>query len=75
MAAAFFGYYRKQGVGTVVTATLSGTANTVIEEGALATDGTYQYALLDTVTIGEGGTVEAEFQCTETGAIPCPAGH
>ena len=71
VAAAFFGYYRKQGVGTVVTATLSGTANT---EGALAIDGTYQYALLDTVTIGEGGTVEAEFQCTETGAIPCPAG-
>lgn len=74
VAAAFFGYYRKQGVGTVVTATLSGTANTIIEEGALASDGTYQYALLDMVTIGEGGTVEAEFQCTETGAIPCPAG-
>lgn len=74
VAAAFFGYYRKQGVGTVVTATLSGTANTVIEEGALVTDGTYQYALLDTVTIGEGGTVEAEFQCLTPGAIPCPAG-
>ena len=41
VAAAFFGYYRKQGVGTVVTATLSGTANTVIEEGDLASDGTY----------------------------------
>lgn len=74
VAAAFFGYYRRGGTGTVVSATLTGTANTIIAEGALASDGNNQYALLYTVTIGEGGTAEAQFQCTQTGAIPCPAG-
>lgn len=74
VVAAFWGYYRKEAVATVVNCTLSGTANLVIPAGSLVSDGTYQYVLLDTVTIGSGGTVSAQFQCTTAGPIVCQSG-
>lgn len=74
VAAAFFGYYRKQGVGTVVSAILSGSKGTIIPEGSKASNGTFEFVLLDTITIGDDGTVTGEFQCTEAGKNPCPAG-
>lgn len=74
VAAAFFGYYRKQGIGTVVSAVLSGSKGTIIPEGSKASNGTFEFALLNTVTIGNNGTVAGEFQCTEAGKNPCPAG-
>lgn len=74
VAAAFFGYYRKQGIGTVVSAVLTGTAGTVIPAGSLVGDGTLEYALLDDVIILQGQTTTAQFQCTTPGANPCPAG-
>lgn len=74
VAAAFFGYYRKQGVGTVVPAVLSGSKGTIIPEGSKASNGTFEFALLDTVTIGEDGTATGEFQCVVAGKNPCPAG-
>lgn len=73
VAAAFFGYYRKQEVGTVVPAVLTGAANTVIPAGSLASDGVFEYALLDTVVILDGQTTTAQFQCTTPGPNPCPA--
>lgn len=74
VAAAFFGYYRKQGIGTVVSAVLSGTPGTVIPEGSLASNGIFEFALLNTAVIGSNGTVVAEFQCTQKGSNPCVAG-
>lgn len=56
---------------TVVTCTLGGISGTVINAGVLAVDvngNTYQ--LLDTVTIGSGGTVTGEFANLVTGPIP-----
>ncbi|MBR2771604.1 MAG: baseplate J/gp47 family protein [Bacteroidales bacterium] len=73
-AAAFYGYYRKSGVGTVVVATVSGTAGTIIPEGSIASDGTYEYISLNKAIISQAGTVRVQFQCTTTGAIACPAG-
>ena len=74
VAAAFFCYYRKQGIGTVVSAVLSGASGTVIPEGSLASNGTFEFALLNTVVIGTDGKVTAEFQCTESGNNPCLSG-
>ncbi len=74
VAASFYGYYRKQGVPTTVVATLTGSSGTAIPAGAIVSDGTYQYALLDATVIPTSGSVSAEFQCTTTGPIECPAG-
>lgn len=74
VAGSRYGYYRKAGVATVVVATVSGTQGTVIPAGALASDGTNQYALLNTTTIPANGTTTAQFQCTTVGTIYCPAG-
>lgn len=71
VVAGFWGYYRKQGVATVVNCTVTGTVGTIIPAGSLVSDGEHQFAALDTVTIPAGGSVNAQFQCTESGAIVC----
>lgn len=74
IVASRFGYYRKTDVATVVNATLTGTADTYIPVGSKVSNGTNEFELLEGVTIGEEGTVIGQFQCTESGAIPCLAG-
>lgn len=74
ITASRFGYYRQIDVPTVVNATLGGLAGTVIPRGSICISGDYEYKLLSSVQIGVGGTVNAEFQCTTAGAIPCLAG-
>ena len=74
VAAARSGYYRKTATPTTVVATLTGNNGTTIPAGSKASDGEHEYVLLDTVTIPVSGSVMAQFQCTEPGNIPCPAG-
>lgn len=69
-----FGYYRKTNTHTVVSATLTGSEGTVVSAGSLASDGTNQFSLLESIVIPQSGTVEAEFQATVSGAIQCLAG-
>ena len=71
VVAGFWGYYRKQGVATVVNCTLSGTAGVTIPKDSLVSDGINQYKLLESVTIGLSGNVSGQFQCTTGGAIVC----
>lgn len=66
---------RIQASGTVVQATCTGLAGTLIPAGSLAQDTSGNlYQSLSPVTIGSGGTVSAEFQCLTTGPIGCPIG-
>lgn len=66
---------RKPAVATVVTATLTGIAGTVIPAGTLAQDTSGNtYISSGAATIGVSGTVSAQFQNIETGPIPCAAG-
>lgn len=60
---------------TVVTATCTGLAGTVLLAGSIAqsTDGNLYVSTAD-ATIGSMGTVDVQFQCTTTGPIACPAG-
>ena len=74
VTAARFGYYRKQNTHTVVAATITGDEGTVIPAGSLASDGTNEYELLETVSIPVGGTVDVEFQAVEPGTVVCLAG-
>lgn len=74
VAGSRYGYYRKQGTSTVVVATVHGAAGTTIPAGALASDGTNEYAALDTVTLDAAGAANIQFQCTVPGNIECPAG-
>ena len=71
--AAVYGYYRKRGVATTVYVSVTGTNGTVIPAGALVSDGTYEYAAQDAITIS-GGVGGGWFQCTTKGAIICPIG-
>lgn len=71
VVAGLWGYYRKAGEKTVVNAVLTGSSGTVIRAGSVASAGGVNYVLLDTVTIGTAGTVSAQFQCVESGAITC----
>lgn len=71
VVAGLWGYYRKAGEKTVVNAVLTGSSGTVIRAGSVASAGGVDYVLLDTVTIGTAGTVSAQFQCVESGAITC----
>lgn len=59
---------------TVVQATCTGLANTVIPDGAIAvaTDGN-QYACNGGGTIPGGGSVSLAFSCVTPGPIACPA--
>ena len=74
VVANFWGYYRKEGVATVVNCICSGTEGVVIPKGSLVSDGDYQYALLDDITIGAGGTALGQFQCTTAGDITVLSG-
>lgn len=74
VAGSRYGYYRKQGTSTVVVATVHGAAGTTIPAGALASDGTNEYAALDTVPLDADGAANIQFQCTVPGNIECPAG-
>ncbi len=66
---------RNPAVSTVVIATLGGVPGVNIAAGALALDTSGNvYQLLNLVTIGTSGTVQAEFSNVATGPIPCPAG-
>lgn len=66
---------RKPATSTAVACTLTGAIGTVIPAGTLAQDTSGNtYANVGAATIGATGTVVAEFQNTETGPIPCPAG-
>jgi hypothetical protein len=59
---------------TVVEATVTGLAGTVIPQGALAqsTDNNL-YAAQEDITIPSGGSTTGTFACTVYGPIPCPA--
>ena len=74
VAAGRAGYFRKEATPTTVVATITGSEGTTIPAGALVSDGTNQYKLLDTTTVPNSGSMTAEFQCTENGPIACPAG-
>lgn len=66
---------RKPALPTVVTCTCGGVAGTVIPAASLAIDTNGNiYSSSADATIGVGGTVEVNFACAVTGAIPCPAG-
>jgi hypothetical protein len=66
---------RMPATATVVSATLTGAAGTVIPAGAQAADtGGNIYALASAVTIGAGGTVTGQFVSQVTGPIACAAG-
>lgn len=70
-------YYieRIAAAGTVVNATLNGAVGTVIPAGALAQDVNGNvYSCLGAVMIPNGGVVQAQFQCQQTGPIVCAAG-
>jgi hypothetical protein len=64
---------RNPATATVVSCDLIGQPGSTLNAGALATDGTYSYQSLGTVTFSTGGTAAVEFACTTLGAIACPA--
>ena len=65
---------RKTAEPTVVTCTCTGLYNTIIPAGSIVqnTDG-YQLRSLDSATIPSSGTVDIEFEVTETGPIQIAA--
>lgn len=64
---------RKGAEPTTVTCTLTGVPGTIVNAGVLAQDTSGNtYVNVDTVIIGSGGTVTAQFQNILTGPIPCP---
>ncbi len=66
---------RKPAVSTAVICTVGGLPGTYLPAGVLALDTSGSvYQLLGAVTIGSGGTVQAEFANVATGPIPCAAG-
>lgn len=66
---------RKVATPTVVIATLTGIAGTIVPALTLAQDTSGNtYVLTGDATIGLAGTVTATFQNIETGPIPCAAG-
>lgn len=67
---------RQSAIASTVTCTCTGRKGTVIEAGAIienADDGT-QWQCVEAATITSDGTVDVEFECTETGAIEAAAG-
>ena len=65
---------RNQATATVVQCSLIGQPSVTIPAGVLATDGTYNYVSSGPITFSSGGTATANFYCTTSGSIPCPAG-
>lgn len=60
---------------TTVSTVCTGLAGTFIPVGALAKSAAGDiYSCTSGGTIGVGGTVTLEFECTETGPVSCPAG-
>lgn len=60
---------------STVTATLTGEADTVIPAGSQAKTAAGDiFETISTVVIGSGGSVSAQFQSAEYGAIPCASG-
>lgn len=59
---------------STVAATLTGVSGTVIPQGSIAATGAGdQFQTVSTVTIGIGGTVSANFESVQPGAVPCAA--
>lgn len=59
---------------STVYATLNGVPGAIIPAGAQAkTSNGDLFELVSQATVGQGGTVEAQFQSVEYGPIPCPA--
>ena len=70
-----FGLERQAATSSIVTATLTGTQNTVIPAGSqAATQAGDLFYAENNITIPAGGSVTATFLSVEKGAIPCPAG-
>lgn len=74
VAAAYFGYYRKSGRKTVVSATLTGAVGTIIPTGSIASNGENEFVSLNKVTIPQSGSITVQFQAKDIGAINCAAG-
>lgn len=66
---------RNRATATTVPVSISGSPGQQISAGiALATDGTYSYALTSPLTIPGSGVASAILSNTEPGAFPCAAG-
>ena len=68
------GIRRHQAARSTVTVTMSGTAGTVIPTGFRVSDGNNQFELTASVTVGAGGTVDADARALEYGAVEAAAG-
>lgn len=64
---------RNPATATVVTCQLIGSPGVTLAAGLLASDGTYNYTSLGSVTFSSGGTASVQFACNTLGAIACPA--
>lgn len=65
---------RKTALPTTVTCQVTGLSGTVIPVGALIQDADgIQYECIAETTIGNDGTANVPFQCTQTGPIECAA--
>jgi len=74
--AVLFGLVRKAGVRSTVSATLAGTAGTVISRGArVRSTGLDVFELTSSVTIGAGGTVMGSFQAVNVGEVAVGVGE
>ena len=72
---ALSGIFRLAATYTTVTATLTGTAGTIIPAGSLATTTNGDnFQLITSITIPSGGSITASFQAVVAGAIPCISG-
>lgn len=72
---ALTGMQRTSARRSTVTATLTGEADTVIPAGSQAKTAAGDiFETISTVVIGSGGSVSAQFQSAEYGAIPCASG-
>ena len=74
VAASFYGYYRKQGVPTIVVATLYGQEDAIIPTGTKFSDGINEFVSLNKVIIPETGIASVQCKCTVVGPVLCPAG-
>lgn len=70
-----FGLERQAATSSIVTATVTGVANTVIPAGSqAATQAGDLFYAENNITIPAGGSITATFLSVEKGEIPCPAG-
>lgn len=59
---------------TTVTATITGQSGTIVNAGSQAKSGNNIFEIVNNTTIPVSGTIDAEFQAIELGAIVCAAG-